>query len=180
MSRAHELLKQIAGIRNPHGAEIGIAEGEASARLLSRIDLTLIMVDNWVGAEQQPDHYKATNDVRSVRSAAQQLVSIKQALNATRFARERRDFIPLASVDAAELIPDASLDFVWLDAAHSYLAVKADLAAWHQKVRPGGLVSGHDYEVEVKQAVDEWAEANGLTVEKGAARNWYTWLEEKP
>ena len=52
------------------------------------------------------------------------------------------------SVAAAELFPDASLDWVHLDARHDYASVKADIAAWRRKIKPGGWLSGDDYNEE--------------------------------
>ena len=46
---------------------------------------------------------------------------------------------------AAATYPDQSLDFVFLDADHDYESVKADIAAWLPKVKPGGILAGHDY-----------------------------------
>lgn len=61
------------------------------------------------------------------------------------------------SISASLMFEDQSLDFVFIDADHSYGAVKADLAAWFPKVRNGGIIAGHDYTEPcgVKQAVDE-------------------------
>ena len=49
------------------------------------------------------------------------------------------------SVDAASQFLDGTLDFVYLDGDHVYEGVKADIAAWWPKIRPGGILSGHDY-----------------------------------
>lgn len=49
------------------------------------------------------------------------------------------------SVAAARLFPDASLDWVHLDARHDYASVKADIEAWLRKIKPGGWLSGDDY-----------------------------------
>ncbi len=50
------------------------------------------------------------------------------------------------SVSAAELFADESLAWVHLDARHDYDSVCADIAAWLPKVRPGGWLSGDDYD----------------------------------
>jgi cephalosporin hydroxylase len=41
---------------------------------------------------------------------------------------------------------DASVDWVHLDARHDYASVKADIKAWLPKVKPGGWLSGDDYD----------------------------------
>lgn len=59
------------------------------------------------------------------------------------------------------------LDFVNVDACHSYACVKADIEAYWPKLRSGGIMAFHDHEMKqygVKQAVAEFAAANGLTV----------------
>ena len=52
--------------------------------------------------------------------------------------------------------PDESIDFLFIDADHSYEAVKKDLELWYPKVKHGGVISGHDYTEPcgVKMAVD--------------------------
>lgn len=49
------------------------------------------------------------------------------------------------SVDAAKDVADASLDFIYIDGAHSREAFVADVAAWEPKVRVGGVIAGHDF-----------------------------------
>lgn len=56
-------------------------------------------------------------------------------------------FTPLQmnSLQAAKLYKDASLDFVFIDAAHEYESVRADILAWLPKIKSGGYLAGHDY-----------------------------------
>ena len=64
------------------------------------------------------------------------------------------------SIEASKLFEDKSLDFVLIDADHSYEAVKEDLRAWVPKIKPGGVIAGDDYTSHthpgVRRAVDEY------------------------
>lgn len=78
--------------------------------------------------------------------------------------------IPLSSLEAARLYADGSLDFIFIDANHDYEAVRADIAAWLPKLRPGGHLGGHDYSEDwpgVVRAVDE-AFGDGKLVHQGS------------
>ncbi len=55
------------------------------------------------------------------------------------------DLLEMDSVQAAQQIEDGSLDLVFIDADHAYESVMADIIAWLHKVRPGGVICGHDY-----------------------------------
>jgi len=63
------------------------------------------------------------------------------------------------SLGASRLFADESIDWVHLDARHDYESVRADIAAWLPKVKPGGWLSGDDYDElkfpEVVRAVGE-------------------------
>jgi predicted O-methyltransferase YrrM len=50
-----------------------------------------------------------------------------------------------AAAASLPLFRDQSLDFVFIDADHRYDAVVADVRAWKSKVKPGGILAGHDY-----------------------------------
>jgi hypothetical protein len=49
------------------------------------------------------------------------------------------------SHEAAKGFPDGSVDVLVVDAAHDYESVCRDLGAWLTRMRPGGLIIGHDY-----------------------------------
>lgn len=59
------------------------------------------------------------------------------------------------SVQAATLYADQSVDFCYIDADHTEAAVARDIEAWLPKMRPGGILAGHDYDSPgVSAAVD--------------------------
>jgi hypothetical protein len=70
-----------------------------------------------------------------------------------------RNYLQGDSAETASCFADGEVDAVFIDADHSYEAVKRDIAAWLPKLRSGGLIFGHDYEPNefggVVRAVDE-------------------------
>lgn len=64
----------------------------------------------------------------------------------------------LTAADSPDMT-ERQRDLVFLDADHSYEAVRDDIWAWALHVKPGGILCGHDYGVKafpgVKRAVDE-------------------------
>ena len=66
--------------------------------------------------------------------------------------------IGLPSVRAARAFEDQSLDLVMIDGDHTYDGCRNDILAYLPKVKPGGLLCGHDYGEQypgVRKAVDE-------------------------
>src|SRR6185436_14587326 len=95
----------------------------------------------------------------------------------------------MTSLEAAERIPHHSIDFVYIDARHDYAAVMEDLGAWFDKVRPGGIIAGHDYldghfpagVFGVKSAVDTFFSERALPVHPTLLDEpWLSWLVEIP
>lgn len=69
---------------------------------------------------------------------------------------DRVMILRMHTLEAAERVPDGSLDFVFVDAGHDYSSALADIKAWTPKVRKGGMVIGHDYNwPSVRKAVEE-------------------------
>jgi predicted O-methyltransferase YrrM len=89
---------------------------------------------------------------------------------------ERLDLFMGTTNHSSLNIEDGSLDFVFIDADHSYDSVKDDIARWAPKVRTGGWVGGHDYHPRkwpgVVKAVDE---AFGRSVHQMPGTIWGVW-----
>jgi hypothetical protein len=62
--------------------------------------------------------------------------------------------------DKSHLLVNEELDFIFIDALHTYDGVLSDLKNWYGKIKEGGIISGHDYNHPnfpgVTRAVDEF------------------------
>lgn len=150
------LLREMSAHR---GAEVGVWKGRHAQFLCAEVpDLTLHAVDSW---DTYAEYDEQKNDASRMAAA---FLEAQQRLRPYRCTVVR-----MPSVRAAATIPAGSLDFVYIDANHRADYVTADLEAWQPTVRPGGLVSGHDYIerpekkfIEVKRAVDAFVQTHAI------------------
>jgi len=166
------------------GAEVGVMKGEYSELLLRTWrGRRLISVDSWPLAEGvDPD-----DPDRGVARIESLLAETRRRL--APFG-ERSEIRRLDSIVAAAEIEPGSLDFVYIDADHEYESVRADIEAWHDRVRPGGLLCGHDYYdgfrtgamYGVARAVDEFCGSRGLrvhtTLREQPEKSWFVRIPE--
>lgn len=172
--RANAILSRLG--ENPVGAEIGVLAGNLSAYLLVRKDLSLLMVDSWGDYEKS---YSDSGDPAADQTIDGQSANKEVAIVRTEFAEDRRTIIHLESELAARGVEDGSLDFVFIDANHSYEGCKRDIEIWTPKLKPGGLLCGHDYahpefpKWDVERAVIEFIKSRALEVELDADFTWF-------
>lgn len=181
--RAHEILKRLNG--SAVGAEIGVFAGDLSSRLLAREDLRLYMVDSW-GDFEASYVDPGQNDFHAQLSADAQERYMRLAEQVTAFAADRRVIMKQKSVEVAQKIAPASLDFVFIDADHSLDGCRADIRAWQSRVKPGGWLCGHDFanpqypQWGVERAVREFVGASGLSLELGENFTWFVQMVKQP
>jgi hypothetical protein len=163
----------------PHNAiaiEVGVQGGGYAAFMLRKTNpQKLFLIDCW--QHQDPQIY---DDPEANVSDAQQETLYNETVS--RFARDPRVIILRQySKDAAAQFDDESVDWVYIDANHSYEAAREDIALWWPKVKKGGILSGHDYAVRssfgVVQAVNEFLLEQNLsltyrTVEEHIYDSW--------
>ncbi len=181
--RARELIKRLDPDVD-YGAEIGVWKGEMSEHLLRLLPYVfLIMVDQWEPGLECSKSYRQSGDWLSRQTRQKMQRAKREARHRTDFAADRRAIWHATSLEAAQTAEAASLDFVFIDAEHTYEAVTADIEAWLPTIKPGGLLSGHDYSPPgerspkgwpgVVQAVDEFVEHSGLTLDRGEQATWF-------
>lgn len=145
------------------GAEIGVWRGAYSAKFCAA-GLHMLCVDPWISypAWQDTKNSLAPDaQERLMAEAYQDALARLTPLNAT--------IVRKFSKDAAQDVPDRSLDFCYIDGNHVYDAVIEDLTIWSRKVRAGGFIAGHDYRVfankptiHVVAAVNDYTRAHGI------------------
>jgi predicted O-methyltransferase YrrM len=155
------------------GCEVGVWMGRTSAVLLRTFpDLVLHAVDPW---DEGGDHDSMPKTAEELREGKRVFLEV------TEFAADRRIVHQMTSERASALMPDGSLDFCFIDADHQYAAVLLDVGLWWPKVRPGGVICGHDYggvgdrtgKFGVCKAVNEFAGHNNLTVGRRKGMIWF-------
>jgi hypothetical protein len=81
----------------------------------------------------------------------------------------RVNIVQNSTVDFLNSKSDNYFNYAYIDADHSYEAVKNDLQKCYQKVKNGGFIMGHDYITPrfdgVVRAVNEFCQSTGLCIE---------------
>lgn len=170
----HPLLKA-AGLRR--GVEVGVAFGGHSEAMLTALpELELIGVDAY---RHRPDYDDPMNLPQPQFDSLCKLTTDRLAAFGPRFSLLRED-----STDAAALIADGSLDFVYLDADHSEAGLLRDLAAWFPKVRDGGLIAGHDLDHPdfpgVRRAAQRFFRRFGWSIQHAGQSIWTVTKRPRP
>ena len=140
--------------------EIGSWKGRSASYMAVEIinsekNIKFDCIDTWEGSEEhlnsnsywfQPELVNDKNWL--YRTFLQNTKSVNNIINPIR----------TTSLEASQYYKDRSIDFVFIDAAHDYENVKADINAWYPKVKKGGIIGGHDYPgfEGVVQAVNEF------------------------
>lgn len=138
------------------GVEVGVAAGEYS-EILSHYNpqMTVIGIDPFVPYKGYQD-YKRQKTLDGLEQSAMD-VSIRQS---------NYILIKQFSMDVLGDFEDNSLDFVYIDANHAEPFVSQDIEGWYKKVRPRGILAGHDYIKLRGHACDVIKAVNRFTKEK--------------
>ena len=65
----------------------------------------------------------------------------------------------MSSEEGSKLFENETLAFIFIDGSHLYEQVLQDINLWYPKLRRGGILSGHDYEMTKKVVNEEFPEA---------------------
>jgi hypothetical protein len=153
---SRDFFPRLAG-RGGCAVEVGVFRGDFSQLLLQTLEpQQLHLVDqwslNWKEINPFPDtprHLeKLIGDLKQFAGTDDVNIGLEQAYRSVceRFAGNQKvKILRKASAQAAALFSDNSIDYLYVDANHSYEFVFRDLLEWWPKVRPGGLITMNDY-----------------------------------
>lgn len=144
------------------GAEIGVRLGQYSKVLCEKNPgVEHYAIDMWSGRTNA----KRKKEERIKKEAIKRL----SPYNVT--------IIHRSSLDALSMFKDKSLDYVYIDANHTFDHCCPDIIYWSQKVRSGGIVGVHDYcylrKYGVIPAVNAYTNCHNITP-------WYVTRETIP
>jgi hypothetical protein len=167
------LLDEV-GISGKTCAEIGTHKGQFAAEIYRRNPGELWLIDPWVNqsANLYPD------DLANVPQDEQDnhYYSVLSQFGSDPRVHIVRDF----SFFAKDLVPDEYFDFVYVDAIHTFESCLCDIVSWFPKVKKGGWICGHDYNLPgVKTAVDSFLAITGKNLTLLCTEYWSSWGLQK-
>jgi len=157
------------------GVEIGVAFGGHAEAILSNTNIEkLYCVDAFQHYDGSTDSFFLLNKQPYRQPEYNALYELtKERLE--KFGD--RQILMREYSDAAYDIIDEKIDFVFIDAQHTYSAVLNDISKWYEKIKVGGILSGHDYNHPnfpgVTTAVDEFLSEKNLKLETEVGHVWW-------
>lgn len=150
----HKLFPDISKVV---AVELGVAEGYFASDIAAWGVKKLYAVDMWESHPEIPGDAGQEQPWHNANYAAARL-RLDKFLNVV--------ILRGPTTAMAQHIQE-QVDFVNVDACHSYECVKADIESYWPKLNNGGVMAFHDHEMRqygVKQAVAEFASRYGLKV----------------
>lgn len=152
--------------------EVGSFIGASTRAMLDNSNAHIWCIDSWCGGLDTSYGCVPTNK------------DYQLFLKHINDVRDRVTILKMYSNDAAGLLPDNCFDMVYIDADHSYNAVRFDILHYAPLVRPGGILCGHDYE-EVRPGLIQAVKELITDPKKAGQMVWWTvkekgWLREVP
>lgn len=150
------------------GVEVGVQQGVYTTTLLEKWQKAklYIQVDLWQHQEHYEDNANFDDvvfDYQRGRSCSEG--QIQKQKGHVREIVQCKDY----STECAKLLPNSSIDFIYIDARHDRKGVLEDLQYYWPKVKVGGVIAGHDYveQFEIPDAQDWTINGDGSRDESG-------------
>ena len=180
MKRWHVISHLIKKFQLKKIVEIGLWKGATARHVLSeRGDLEYVGVDAYrVQPNNESETYETGENGHEWNHSKMIADMESFESNTPNFT-----FMHMMSAEASKKFDDASIDLIFIDGDHSYEGCHGDIEAWWPKIRPGGIMMGHDYGPEwpgVLKAVDDFIRDNGSRIrDMGFREHDNIWVLEK-
>lgn len=155
--RRTALIQMLAERGAKTGVEVGSDHGKYARQICEGVpNLQLYLVDPWK-AYTEGDQVHTQEEVDQIYEEAKSNVSPYNA-----------PIMRMTSMEAVKEFNDNYLDFVFIDGNHDFEHCYEDIVEWTKKVKPGGIVCGHDYKVDpinnygVIEAVEKYTKENHI------------------
>ena len=130
--RSIEIMNKVFNNKLVKGVEIGVFRGDNSKNILDSLNIEkLYLIDTWKGYSGIERKWKCQEENYNFV-----INRFKEYSNV--------EIIRNFSEKASKSFLDNSLDFVYIDANHSYKYVFQDISLWTLKVKKNGFIAGHD------------------------------------
>eukprot|EP00439_Symbiodinium_sp_Y106_P086132 s102_g31.t1 len=147
--------------------EIGVHHGEVAVGLLQRHpSLQYLGIDPYPGEYGNMRVRRGSGDFGDSANFRRTAARLRRFGHRARLCRRHSSQVARAGAMRAcqARWPAKHLGLVFIDGAHDFRSVAADIQHWAPRVRPGGVVSGHDYRLgeafNVVRAVHRFLPAN--------------------
>jgi predicted O-methyltransferase YrrM len=123
--------------------ELGCYKGKSTSFIGVEIhkqkrDINFFAIDSFQGATNSTD----ANEIKAYEGISE--IEESYTYNVSLIGNKIKTIVSLTD-EAAKYFNDEEIDVIFLDAGHSYEAVKKDIEAWLPKMKPNGIMAGHDY-----------------------------------
>lgn len=131
--------------------EVGSWKGKSSSYMAEAIknsgkNIEFYCVDTWAGTPGEHDE-----DIDVINNQLMEVFENNMSPFSEYYTAVRKP-----SVEAAKDFLPGTADFIYIDADHSYEAVKEDIESWLPILKKGGVIAGDDYNSRlVSRAVHE-------------------------
>lgn len=125
-----------------HAVEVGTHRGVFARTLLDSWPGMLHCVDPW---SIPPGYEEQGRQLPSVGGHGDREDDYQECKQALAPHRSRVHLMRMTSVEAVVQFKAGSLDFVYVDGDHREAQAYEDLCLWWLRLRPGGILAGHDF-----------------------------------
>lgn len=167
MRESLKAFKEVYSSRIVKAIEVGVADSRNARKIMDNLRIErLYLIDSW-HSKYNKNCFKWLKKTSELWEDDKRIIIIKAN-----------------SSEAYTLFQPESIDYIYVDGGHSYDVVKSDIDRYYPLVKKGGMLSGHDYSIDmpdrVFSAVNEFADRYSFVVhhmENNGEKvdDWWIW-----